>query len=122
MLSAKSSFGVDSLERNDVATFTEIHKYSKRLNAGAIFCCNNTYSSSVYKSTIGNGGNSIYLVTRNDDEHGIKGWALAEITFEDGMFIHTSKGTFFEQRGAEKYFCEAQGLEWTGGDGIDDYC
>ncbi|RZK63051.1 MAG: HNH endonuclease, partial [Pedobacter sp.] len=99
-----------------------IEEYSKRLNAGAIFCSNNTYSSSVYKSTIGNGGNSIYVITRNEDGDGMKGWALAEITFEDGMFVHTSKGTFFEQNGAEKYYTLSQGLEWTGGDGIDDYC
>ncbi|MCX3266454.1 HNH endonuclease signature motif containing protein [Pedobacter agri] len=99
-----------------------IEEYCIRLKEGAIFCKNTTYSSAVCKSTIGNGGKSIYVMTRNLEEDSIKGWALAEITFEDGMFIHTSKGTFFKEQGAEKYYTIAQGLEWKGGDGIDDYC
>lgn len=99
-----------------------IEEYGIRLKEGAIFCTNNTYSSSIYKSTIGNGGNSVYLITRNIDKDSVKGWALAEITFEDGMFVHTTKGTFFEEQGAEKYYALAQGLEWTGGDVLDDFC
>lgn len=99
-----------------------IEVYCSRLEEGFIFCTNSTYSSTVYKSTIGNGGKSIYVITRNVDEDCVKEWALAEIVFEDDMFIHTSKGTFFEEQGAEKYYCLAQGLEWKGGDGIDDYC
>lgn len=97
-----------------------IEEYNKRLEVGLVFCTNNTYSSNVYKSTLANCGQSIYVITHN--EEGMKQWALAEVTFEDGMFVHTSKGTFFEQNGAEKYYTLAQGLEWTGGDGIDDYC
>ncbi|NMN37727.1 HNH endonuclease signature motif containing protein [Pedobacter sp. SG918] len=99
-----------------------IEEYDLRLIEGAIFCTNATYSSSIHKSTIGNGGNSIYVITRNLDKDCMKEWALAEITFEDGMFVHTSKGTFFEQKGAEKYYILAQGLEWTGGDVLDDFC
>ena len=30
--------------------------------------------------------------------------------------------TFFTKEGAEKAFCLAQGLKWTGGCSIDDYC
>ena len=30
--------------------------------------------------------------------------------------------TFFAEDGARKWFILAQGLEWTGGDSIDDYC
>ncbi|WP_343522361.1 HNH endonuclease signature motif containing protein [Pedobacter sp.] len=99
-----------------------IEEYSLRLKEGSVFCTNSTYSSSVYKSTTGNGGNSIYVITRNVDKDSVKEWALAEITFEDGMFVHTSRGTFFEEQGAEKYYCLAQGLEWKGGDVLDDFC
>lgn len=94
--------------------------YSNMLTEGAVFCTNEIYSSDVYKSAMINDGQSIYVLTHS--EGGMKEWALAEITLEDGKFVHTSKGTFFEQKGAEKHFCLAQGLEWTGGDGIDDYC
>lgn len=97
-----------------------IQAYSQRLTEDAVFCVNDLYSSVVYKSAVINDGQSIYVMTHN--EEGMKGWALAEVTFEDGMFVHTSKGTFFEEKGAEKQYCLAQGLEWTGGDGIDDYC
>ena len=97
-----------------------IQAYSQRLTEDAVFCVNDLYSSVVYKSVVINDGQSIYVMTHN--EEGMKGWALAEVTFEDGMFVHTSKGTFFEEKGAEKQYCLAQGLEWTGGDGIDDYC
>lgn len=97
-----------------------IVEYHKRLTKGAVFCANDLYSSDLHKSVIVNNGRSIYVMTRS--EEGMKEWALAEITFEEYMFVHTSKGTFFELNGAEKYYCLAQGLEWTGGDGIDDYC
>lgn len=97
-----------------------IQAYSQRLTEDAVFCVNDSYSSVVYKSVVINDGQSIYVMTHN--EEGMKGWALAEVTFEDGMFVHTSKGTFFEEKGAEMQYCLAQGLEWTGGDGIDDYC
>lgn len=97
-----------------------LEEYHKRLIQGSVFCVNDAYSSDVYKSVIVNDGQTIYVMTHN--EGGMKEWAMAEITFEDGMFVHASKGTFFEERGAEKYYCLAQGLEWTGGDGVDDYC
>ncbi len=31
-------------------------------------------------------------------------------------------GAFFTEEGVEKVYCLAQGLEWTGGDSINDYC
>ena len=51
----------------------------------------------------------------------VKPWALAKVTYEDGLYAHTNNGTFFEKNGAEKAFCVVQGLEWTGGRSIDDY-
>lgn len=58
-------------------------------------------------------------------EHGedaIKPWSIAQITFEDGQFVHESQGTFFMRDGAEKAFALAQGLPWEGGEVFDDYC
>jgi hypothetical protein len=66
-------------------------------------------------------GNSI-LILGDFGEGVIKRWSLMKITFEDGYFVHESKGTFFERDGAEKQFTLAQGLPWEGGESIDDYC
>ncbi|NJM82293.1 MAG: hypothetical protein HC844_07205 [Tabrizicola sp.] len=67
------------------------------------------------------GGNAIYLLGEHGDD-AIKSWSLAQITFEDGQFVHESQGSFFERDGAEKAFMLAQGLPWEGGDVFDDYC
>lgn len=51
-----------------------------------------------------------------------KHWALAQVTLENGIFVHANCGSFFTEEGAQKNFTLAQGLEWTGGDTFDDYC
>ena len=52
-----------------------------------------------------------------------KPWAIAKITYtNDGNFIHTNEGSFFEEEGALKKYTLLQGKEWTGGDSKDDYC
>lgn len=66
-------------------------------------------------------GTSI-LILGDLGEGAIKRWSLVKITFEDGHFVHESRGTFFERDGAEKQFNLAQGLPWEHGDSIDDYC
>ena len=52
----------------------------------------------------------------------IKPLALVKVTYENGYYLHTNLGSFSTDEGAEKQFTLAQGLEWTGGDSIDDYC
>lgn len=54
--------------------------------------------------------------------NGMKPYCLSEISFNGKQFVHKSLGTFFELNGAEKQFTIAQGKEWTGENGIDDYC
>lgn len=51
-----------------------------------------------------------------------KDWGILTIEFKNGYFNHTAYGAYFEERGADKYFTILQGLEWTGGDVMDDYC
>lgn len=63
---------------------------------------------------------SILVLSVN--EGGIKPYALSIIYISEDKIIHESRGTFFEENGALKQFTLAQGLEWTGGDSIDDYC
>jgi len=43
------------------------------------------------------------------------------VTFEKGLYVHTSLGSFFTKEGADKQYHLDQGLEWTGGDTFDDY-
>ncbi len=52
----------------------------------------------------------------------VKSFALSKVVFENGYYIHENLGSFFTYEGAEKQFTLAQGLEWNGGDSIDDYC
>jgi hypothetical protein len=44
-------------------------------------------------------------------EDAIKRWSLTQITFEEGLFVHESLGTFFEQDRAEKRFNRAPRLD-----------
>lgn len=100
-----------------------ITAYAEKLKAGSIFCHNEVYSSIVFKSTISGDRRSLYVISKSAESKGaVKPWALAEITYDDGLFLHTSLGNFFTQEGVEKQYCLARGLEWTGGDSIDDYC
>lgn len=96
--------------------------YANNLKEGLLFCCNNLFSSLVFKSALSEDRKSLFVMTKSVQDDAIKPWALAAITYEDGLFVHTTKGTYFEEAGAEKYFTLAQGLEWLGGDSIDDYC
>lgn len=61
------------------------------------------------------------LVFSKANQDAIKPWYLCGITRENG-FLHTNLGSFFTEQGARKQFALKQGLEWTGGDSIDDYC
>jgi len=98
-----------------------IRTYANNLITGSVFCQNNLYSSLVFKSSASEDKQTIYVISTGD-KNSVKPLALAKITFENGKFVHTSLGSFFSQEGAEKQFCLAQGLEWHGGDSIDDYC
>jgi hypothetical protein len=100
-----------------------IKTYASNLIEGSVFCRNGIYSSLVLKSAILEDKQSIYVISESTEgKNAVKPWALANITFENGKFVHTSIGSFFSQEGAEKQFTLAQGLDWTGGDSIDDYC
>ncbi len=93
--------------------------YAKNLSENAEFATNQYGSSNIVKYvTIEN--DAILIITTTSSS--IKPLALAKITYENEYFLHTSLGSFFTEEGAEKQFVLAQGLEWTGGDSIDDYC
>lgn len=96
--------------------------YIEKLKIGSVFCRNDVYFSLVSKSVISEDRQALYVISESPEaENTLKPWALAKITYENGLFVHTSLGTFFEQKGAEKQYCLEQGVEWTGGGSIDDY-
>lgn len=49
-------------------------------------------------------------------------FALTEIRYENGFYIHESIRTFFSEEGDEKYYTLSLGKEWTGGDVMEDFC
>jgi len=100
-----------------------ILSYAEQLKVGALFARNNVYASIVLQFALMKDSQAIFVMTENINvEDAIKPWALAKITYENGLYVHTSLGSFFTKEGAEKRFTISQGLEWTGGNSIDDYC
>ena len=96
--------------------------YYENLKTGSVFCSNDIYKSLVFKKGMPEDHQSIYVISESTEgENAVKPYALAKITYENGIFVHTSLRSFFTKEGAEKQFCIAQGLEWTGEDSIDDY-
>jgi hypothetical protein len=99
-----------------------ITAYSEKLKTGSVFCQNDVYSALVSKSAISYDRQALYVISESKEgKNALKPWALTKITFENGLFMHTSLHNFFTPEGAEKQYCLAQGLKWTGGDSMDDY-
>ena len=93
--------------------------YLKNLHEDAIFTENQYGKSTIVKyASVDN--KAIVIITAIPSS--IKPVALVNITYENGYYLHTSLGSFITDEGAEKQFILSQGLEWTGGDSIDDYC
>ena len=98
-----------------------LEEYHANLKKGALFTKNEYYNSLVHDYAISKDGKSLLVISESEGQ-AIKPWALCKITYSDGVFKHESKGTFFEEKGAEKYFTIEQGKEWTGGHVFDDWC
>jgi hypothetical protein len=103
-------------------THNAIADYTTNLNLGDVFSRNQYTSSIIERFAISKDENTLWIMCKSGDQNPIKPFSLAEITYQKDVFIHNSLGTFFEKGGAEKQFTLVQGLEWTGGDTIDDYC
>ena len=97
-----------------------LETYLANLKKGEIFAQTDHYRSLVYKAEISDDGKTLAVMTSIPD--GLKPYALALITFEDGHYIHTNDQSYFDEEGANKYYTLALGREWTGGDVLDDYC
>ena len=100
-------------------TATPLQDYLARLPKGAIYTRNRWGESPVYDAAMSEDGSHLAVLTGIS---GVTHYALSEVTFENGFFVHKSIRTFFTEEGAQKYFTESRGLEWTGGDVMEDYC
>lgn len=97
-----------------------LKKYSENLIQGVVFS-RNTFGDSVVEKTALYNNDEALLVCTTSQSNPIKPYAIAKVTFEDGLFVHESISTFFTEEGADKRFTLEQGLEWTGGDTFDDF-
>jgi hypothetical protein len=101
-----------------------LYSYLEKLKIGSVFSRNIFGESIVDKSEIDDESTCLSVICRIDS--GVKNYALAKVTFENGKFIHANKGTFFTYDGAEKTHCSLIGVDWMEPDGyegcIDDYC
>lgn len=101
-------------------TDTPLKDYLVGLKKGEVFCRNQYSESPVFDAAMSEDESRLSVITEMKDVP--KNYALAEITFSDGFFVHKSLGTFFTEEGAVKYFTLSLGREWTGGDVFDDFC
>lgn len=102
-----------------IPTSMPLQQYLEKLSPNALFCKNNVYKSIVLKAELSLDGNHIAVLAVQD---GVPNFALSEITFKDGNYIHENIRSFFYEDGAEKYYAKSLGKEWTGGDVLEDYC
>jgi hypothetical protein len=102
-------------------THNRLSDYTANLKSGHIFSRNQYTSSIIERFAISKDEKILWIMCNSGDENPIKPYSLAEITYQNDVFVHNSLGTFFVKDGAEKQFTLLQGLEWAGGDTIDDY-
>lgn len=100
---------------------TPLEDYLKNLQIGKIFCKHQYGQSKIIKFGLSKDKNSI-AIQCFDAENPVKSWYIAQVTFENNLFVHTTYTSCFTEEGAEKYYTLALGEEWTGDDVFDDYC
>lgn len=98
---------------------TPLQDYLSRLSKGTIYCRNQYSDSPVYAAAMSDDKSHLAVLT---EISGVTNYALSEVTYENGYFIHKSIRTFFTEEGANKYFTLSLGKEWDGGDVMEDYC
>lgn len=96
-----------------------LEEYMKNLISGAVFF-KTKYAESIVEDAIIYNDN-IIVRTKSITES-IKPWCVCKITLIDNVFVHELIKTCFEEVGALKYFTEASGGEWAGGEVMDDGC
>lgn len=98
-----------------------IESYAGNLKIGVVFSCNKYSKSLIENFATSKDKNILWVMCKSSDEDAIKPSTLAQVTYENELFVHENLGSFFKKEGAEKKFIHAQGLEWTDGDTFDDF-
>ncbi|WP_199236148.1 HNH endonuclease signature motif containing protein [Chitinophaga sp. S165] len=104
------------------STCNPMNTYAENLQIGRTFSTNKYASFIIYEVARSEDGRTLWVISRCSEDNAIKGWALAQITFEDTLFVHTNLGSFFALTEAIKQFKHAQGIDWTGEDSVDSNC
>lgn len=104
------------------STNNPIATYTANIKIGETFSLNQYGKSIAVDFAISQDESTLWVMCEFNEGDSVKPWSLLQVTCENDLFVHRSLGTFFEKNGAKKHFTLAQGLEWTGGDSIDDYC
>ncbi len=83
-----------------------LQEYLDNLTEDSVFTKNDYGSSKVIKADWNKEKNSIFVMTYFDSESAVKGYAMAKVTYDKkaGIYYHESRGSFFTDDGAEKYF------------------
>jgi hypothetical protein len=97
-----------------------LDEYRERLKPGEVFSRNHFGESKVVSGELSERSETLVVLCKHPG--GVKDWALAGISVEDGFFVHENLGSFFTLEGATKQYVLKRGLKWEGGDSIDDYC
>ena len=103
------------------ADATPLKTYFARLESGAVAVISPWGETKVGTAAISDNGTAVFILGVHGKE-AVKRWSVARITFEDGLFVHESSGTFFTVEGAEKEFTLIRGLPWDRGETFDDFC
>lgn len=102
-------------------TDNPVDEYKENLKVEKVFSRNQYSNSIIVEYATSKNGNTLWVMCKSSDDNAIKPWSLAQVTYENELFVHKNLGSFFKKDGAEKQFTIAQGLEWTGGDTFDDF-
>ncbi len=96
-----------------------LRDYLSCLSKGVVYCKNRFGDSLVYAADLSEDGSHIAVAT---EIPGVTNYALSEVYFQDGVFVHKSIRTFFTEEGVNKYFTLSLGRVWTGGEVMEDFC
>ena len=97
-----------------------LQAYLTNLQPGKAFCRTQYGTSSVLEVGYNQQEDAIYVLTEGGNS--MKPWALSKITIQDGYFVHSNEGSFFQEDGGQKFFTLAMGREWDGGEVFDELC
>lgn len=97
-----------------------LQAYLNNLQPGKAFCRTQYGTSSVLEAGYNQQDDAIYVFTKGGNT--MKPWALSKITLQDGYFVHSNEGSFFQEDGGQKFFTLAMGREWDGGEVFDELC